>query len=30
MISVAKQVPVRKVDTYKEVTIVEALKPENT
>jgi len=29
MISVAKQVPVRKVDTYKEVTIVEALKPEN-
>jgi hypothetical protein len=29
MISVAKQIPVRKVDTYKEVTIVEALKPEN-
>ena len=29
MVSVAKQVPVRKVDTYKEVTIVEALKPEN-
>ena len=29
MIGVAKQIPVRKVDTYKEVTIVEALKPEN-
>ena len=29
MVSVAKQIPVRKVDTYKEVTIVEALKPEN-
>ena len=29
MIGVAKQVPVRKIDTYKEVTIVEALKPEN-
>ena len=29
MVSVAKQVPVRKIDTYKEVTIVEALKPEN-
>ena len=29
MVSVAKQVPVRKVDTYKEVTIVEAMKPQN-
>jgi len=29
MISVAKQVPVRKVNTSTEVTIVEELKPEN-
>jgi len=29
MTGVARQIPVRKVDTYKEVTIVEELKPEN-
>jgi hypothetical protein len=29
MTSVARQVPVRKVDTYKEVTIVEEMKPTN-
>ena len=29
MTSVARQVPVRKVDTYKEVTIVESMKPQN-
>ena len=29
MIGVAKQAPVRKVDTYKEVTIVEEMKPVN-
>ncbi len=29
MVSVAKQVPVRKVDTYKDVTMVEEMKPQN-
>ena len=29
MTSVAKQVPVRKVDTYKDVTMVEEIKPQN-
>jgi len=29
MTSVARKTPVRKVDTYKEVTIVEEMKPQN-
>ena len=29
MTSVARKIPVRKVDTYKEVTIVETMKPQN-
>lgn len=28
MVSVGKQIPVRKVDTYKDVTIVEEMKPD--
>jgi len=29
MTSVARQIPVRKVDTYKDVTMVETMKPQN-
>tara|TARA_R110002060_G_scaffold73590_1_gene82562 strand:- start:713 stop:1030 length:318 start_codon:yes stop_codon:yes gene_type:complete len=29
MISVGKQIPVRKIDTYKEVSMVEEMKPQN-
>ena len=29
MTSVARQIPVRKVDTYKDVTMVEQMKPQN-
>ena len=30
MVSVGKQIPVRKVDTYKDATMVEAMKPSTT
>ena len=29
MTSVARQIPVRKIDTYKDVTMVETMKPQN-